>query len=109
MTAAVNPLRSAILALLLGTAAIVVPARAETIEVTIDRLAYAPVEIEAKVGDEIEWINKDALVHTATVKGGADVLLPAKKSARLLLQEPGSFDYICRYHPNMKGHITVRP
>ncbi|WEX91344.1 cupredoxin family copper-binding protein [Sinorhizobium garamanticum] len=104
-----NPLRSAILALLLGTAAIVVPARAETIEVTIDRLAYAPVEIEAKVGDEIEWINKDALVHTATVKGGADVLLPAKKSARLLLQEPGSFDYICRYHPNMKGHITVRP
>ncbi|MDK1374278.1 MULTISPECIES: cupredoxin family copper-binding protein [unclassified Sinorhizobium] len=109
MNAAVNPLGSAFLALLLGTTAIVVPARAGTIEVTIDGLTFAPVEIEAKVGDEVEWINKDALVHTATMKGGTEVLVPAKKSGRLLMNEPGSFDYICRYHPNMKGHITVRP
>ncbi|WP_331376576.1 cupredoxin domain-containing protein [Sinorhizobium chiapasense] len=109
MNAAANPLRPAFLALLLGTATIVVPAQAETIEVTIDRLVYAPAEIEAKVGDEIEWINKDALVHTATMKGGTEVLVPAKKSGRLLMREPGSFDYICRYHPNMEGHITVRP
>ncbi|PDT45169.1 cupredoxin domain-containing protein [Sinorhizobium fredii] len=98
---------AAVAALLLGSAA--APSQAETIKVTIDRLVYAPAEIAAKVGDEIEWINKDALVHTATVEGGADVLLPAKKSGSLLLQEPGSFDYICRYHPNMKGHITVQP
>ncbi|MDK1385439.1 cupredoxin family copper-binding protein [Sinorhizobium sp. 8-89] len=104
-----NPARRAFLALFLGAAAIAVPAQAETIQVTIDRLVYAPAEIQAKVGDEIEWINKDALVHTATVQGGAEVLLPAKKSGRLPLQAPGSFDYICRYHPNMKGHITVRP
>lgn len=103
------PTRAAILALMLGAAAVAAPSQAETIEVTIDRLVYAPAEIEAKVGDEIEWVNKDALVHTATLKGGAEVLLPAKKSGSVLLQEPGSFDYICRYHPNMKGRITVRP
>ncbi|MEY9559995.1 cupredoxin domain-containing protein [Sinorhizobium fredii] len=95
--------------LLLGAAAVAAPSQAETLKVTIERLVYTPADIEAKVGDEVEWINKDALVHTATVKGGADVLLPAKKSGSLLLQEPGSFDYICRYHPNMKGHITVQP
>lgn len=94
---------------LLGAAAIAVAAQAETIQVTVDRLVYTPAEVDAKVGDEIEWINKDGLVHTATVKGGWEVNLPAKKSGRLLLQEPGSFDYICRYHPNMKGRITVRP
>ncbi|MBP1884197.1 cupredoxin domain-containing protein [Sinorhizobium mexicanum] len=109
MNAAANPLGWAFLALSLGTAAIAVPAQAGTIEVTIDRLTYAPAEVEAKVGDEVEWINKDALVHTATMKGGTEVLVPAKKSGRLLMSEPGSFDYICRYHPNMKGHITVRP
>ena len=103
------PARSAVLTLFLGAAAVAAPSRAETIEVTVDRLVYTPAEIEAKVGDEIEWVNKDALVHTATIKGGADVPLPAKKSGRLLLQEAGSFDYICRYHPNMKGRITVRP
>ncbi len=85
------------------------PSQAETIHVAIDRLVYRPAEIEAKVGDEVEWVNRDALVHTATVKGGADVILPAKKSGRLVLQEAGSFDYFCRYHPNMKGRITVRP
>ncbi|CCE99537.1 plastocyanin-like protein (plasmid) [Sinorhizobium fredii HH103] len=95
--------------LLLGAAAVAAPSQAETIKVTIERLVYTPADIQAKVGDEVEWINKDVLVHTATVKGGAEVLLPAKKSASLLLQEPGSFDYICRYHPNMKGHITVQP
>ncbi|MEY9999453.1 plastocyanin [Sinorhizobium fredii] len=109
MSAPMLPVRAAILTLLLGAAAVAAPSQAETIEVTIDRLVYTPAEIAAKVGDEVEWINKDALVHTATVKGGADVLLPAKKSGSLLLQEPGSFDYICRYHPNMKGHITVQP
>ncbi|WP_083541745.1 cupredoxin domain-containing protein [Sinorhizobium americanum] len=100
---------AAVATLLLGAAAIAAPSQAETIKVTIDRLVYAPAEVEANVGDEIEWINKDSLIHTATVKGGAEVLLPAKKSGRLRLQEPGSFDYICRYHPNMKGRITVRP
>ena len=101
--------RAAIVLLSVGAAAAAAPSQAETIQVSIDRLVYLPAEIEAKVGDEVEWINRDALVHTATVKGGADVLLPAKKSGRLVLQEAGSFDYICRYHPNMKGHITVRP
>ncbi|MFC0803905.1 MULTISPECIES: cupredoxin domain-containing protein [Sinorhizobium] len=101
--------RAATVLFSMGAAVVATPSQAETIRVTIDRLVYLPVEIEAKVGDEVEWINKDALVHTATVKGGADVLLPAKKSGRLVLQEAGSFDYICRYHPNMKGHITVRP
>ena len=47
-----------------------VPARAETIQVTIDKLVFAPAEVNAKVGDTIEWVNKDALVHTATATNG---------------------------------------
>ena len=30
---------------------------------TIDKLEFAPAEVNAKVGDTIEWVNKDALVH----------------------------------------------
>ncbi|MDX0476557.1 amicyanin [Sinorhizobium medicae] len=101
--------RAAIVLLSLGAAGIAAPSQAETILVAIDRLVYSPAEVDARVGDEIEWINKDVLVHTATVEGGAEVLLPAKKSGRLVLKEAGSFDYICRYHPNMKGRVTVRP
>ena len=86
-----------------------VSARAETITVTIDKLAFAPTEITAKVGDTIEWVNKDVFAHTATVKGGWDVMIQPKKSASLVLEKAGAVEYYCRFHPNMKGHITVSP
>lgn len=85
------------------------PVKAETIEVTIDKLVYSPATIEAKVGDTIEWVNKDVVAHTATVKGGWEVMIPPKKSASLTLKAAGPVDYFCRFHPNMKGHITVAP
>lgn len=81
--------------------------QAETIQVTIEKMVFSPADIDAKVGDTIEWINKDILVHTATVKGGWDVTIPPKKSASMVLQKAETLDYYCRFHPNMKGRITV--
>jgi plastocyanin len=86
-----------------------VPAPAATIQVTIDQIAFGPVEIQAKVGDTIEWINKDIVAHTATVRGDWDVMVLPNKSARLVVKKAGTFDYFCRFHPNMKGRITVAP
>ena len=86
-----------------------VPAHAETIRVTIDKLVFSPVEINAKVGDTIEWINQDVLAHTATVRGDWDVTIPAGATARVELKKAGSVEYYCRYHPNMKGHIAIAP
>lgn len=86
-----------------------VPAYADTIHVTIDKLVYSPAEIKARVGDTIEWINKDIVAHTATVQGDWDVMIAANKSASLVLKKVGTFNYHCRFHPNMKGHITIGP
>lgn len=106
--AALRRLPAVILATLaLGTAA--APARAETITVTISKLVFSPADIQARVGDTVRWVNKDILAHTATVKGGFDVMIPAKKSGSLVLKKAGDFAYFCRFHPNMKGHITVSP
>ncbi|PSH64357.1 amicyanin [Phyllobacterium brassicacearum] len=93
------------IAVALGVAA--APAWAETLQVTIDKLVFSPAVINARAGDTIEWINKDILAHTATVKGGWDVMIPAGKSARLVLDKVESADYYCRFHPNMKGKVTV--
>jgi plastocyanin len=84
-----------------------VPAQAETLQVTIEKLAFSPADIHAKVGDTIEWVNQDILAHTATVKGVWDVMIPAKKSASLVVQKAESLEYYCRFYPNMKGRITV--
>ena len=86
-----------------------VPAAAARIQVTIDQLVFSPEEIEAKVGDTIEWINKDIVVHTATARDRWDVTIEANKSATLVLQKAGAVDYYCRFHPNMKGRIIVKP
>jgi plastocyanin len=93
----------AALALAMGAAS----AHAETITVTVDKMAFSPAEINAKVGDTIEWVNKDAFVHTATVKGGWEVMLPVKKSGSIVVNTAGSIDYYCRLHPNMKGRVVV--
>jgi plastocyanin len=95
--------------LIMAGATTAVPARAATIQVMIDQVAYAPVEIQAKVGDTIEWTNKDIVAHTATVRGDWDLMVLPGKTARLVVKKAGSFDYICRFHPNMKGHLTVAP
>ena len=91
-------------------AAMVVPAHAATIQITMENLEISPAEASAKVGDTIEWINKDVFAHTATAKNGDfDVNLPAKKSGTLVLKKAGVVDYYCRYHPNMKATLKVAP
>jgi plastocyanin len=87
-----------------------VPARAETIQVVVDKLEFAPVDVNAKVGDTVEWVNKDALAHTATATNGDwNVTLSPKQSGQLVLKKPGTTDYFCKFHPNMKGRVVIAP
>ncbi|CCE11459.1 Amicyanin precursor protein [Bradyrhizobium sp. STM 3843] len=87
-----------------------VPARAATIQIVMEKLEISPAAASAKVGDTVEWINKDALVHTATARNGDfDVNLPPNKTASLVLKKAGAVDYYCRFHPNMKATLKVAP
>ena len=102
--------RLSLIAIALVVAAISVPARAATIEITMENLVISPAEVSAKVGDTIQWINKDVFAHTATARNGDfDVTLPPKKSATLVLKKAGTVDYYCRYHPNMKATLKIEP
>lgn len=87
-----------------------VSAQAATIQVTIDKLIFVPAEATAKVGDTVEWINKDILAHTATATNGDwNVAIAPNQTARLVVKKPGNVDYFCKYHPNMKGRVVVTP
>jgi len=96
--------------LLLAAAALLRPqaAAAETIQVTIRNLVFSPIEVSAEVGDTIEWINKDAFLHTATARDGSfDVSIPPNKTATLAVPKAGEIAYYCRFHPNMIGQLKV--
>jgi plastocyanin len=88
---------------------VVTPGHAETITVVIENLTFSPAEINAKVGDTISWVNKDVFAHTATARDKSfEVIQPPKKTVSQTLTKAGSFDYFCKYHPNMKGRLIVQ-
>ena len=92
------------------TLAMSVSAHAATIQITMENLVVTPADASAKVGDTIEWINKDIFVHTATARNGDwDVTMPPKKTVNSVLKKAGTVDYYCRFHPNMKATLTVTP
>ena len=96
-----------VLALLAGAT---VPAHAATIQIVMDNLVVSPAEATAKVGDTIEWINKDIFAHTATARNGDfDVAMPPKKTVTSVLKKAGTVEFYCRYHPNMKAVLTIAP
>jgi len=85
-------------------------ALAETIRVEVKSLAFAPAAITAHVGDTIEWVNDDFVAHSATARNGDwDVMLPPHQTYRTFVKKPGKIEYYCRYHPNMKGEVTIAP
>ncbi|VIO73462.1 Amicyanin [Bradyrhizobium ivorense] len=95
---------------LLALGALAVPAHAATIQIVMENLVVSPAEVSAKVGDTIEWINKDVLAHTATAKNGDfDVTIAPKKTVTSVLSKAGTVDYFCRYHPNMKAVLKIAP
>jgi plastocyanin len=100
--------RQIVLALALSVVA--VPAHAATIEIAMQDLVFSPAEVSAKIGDTIEWVNKDVFAHTATARNGDfDVNLPPKKTVTLVLNKAGTVEYYCRFHPNMKAVLKIAP
>ena len=96
--------------LALALAAIAVPAHAATIQIVMQDLVFAPAEVSGKVGDTIEWVNKDVFAHTATARNGDfDVNLPPKKTVTSVLNKAGTVEYYCRFHPNMKAVLKIAP
>ena len=92
------------------TLAMSVSADAATIQITMENLVISPAEASAKVGDTIEWINKDIFAHTATARNGDwDVTIPPNKTVTSVLKKAGTVEYYCRFHPNMKATLVVAP
>jgi plastocyanin len=94
-----------------GTPAAAAPA-AEEVVVDIENFAfgYDPDRVAIPVGGTVTWTNGDAAPHTAT---GRD--REALQSSRLdqgdsysqTFDEPGTYEYFCEIHPNMRGTVVV--
>lgn len=81
---------------------------ASTHDVKIEGMQFAPATLQIRRGDTVTWRNDDLVPHTATADGKFDSgnIAPGNTYSRKL-DKPGAYDYICRYHPGMKGRIKV--
>ena len=92
------------------TLAISVSADAATVQITMENLVISPAEASAKIGDTIEWINKDIFAHTATARNGDwDVTMPPNKTVTSVVNKAGTVEYYCRFHPNMTATLVIAP
>src|ERR1700704_5893924 len=104
------PRRYLLVVIALSLKAMSGPAHAATIQIVMENLVISPAAASAKVGDTIEWINKDIFAHTATARNGDwDVTMAPKKTATSVLKKAGTIEYYCRFHPNMKATLTIAP
>jgi len=85
-------------------------AAADPITVDIANFAFAPKAIQAKVGQKITFTNQDSTPHTATATDGAKFdsgQLDQGKSFSYTAKKAGTIQFVCSFHPNMTGTITV--
>src|SRR5262249_47219929 len=81
-----------------------------TQQIVIDDFAFAPATMEIHLGEAVEWMNRGIFHHSATEAGDRfDVDIAVGARARFTPKAAGSFDYICKYHPGMKGRLIVLP
>jgi len=99
---------SLLLALALCAATTLVAARAATVSIAIDQVAFPRAEVTVKIGDTVEWVNNDIVDHTATAKSNDwNLTIPAGKKASVVMKKAGEFPYFCRFHPNMTARLVV--
>ena len=87
-----------------------VAAEGQTHRIDMKSVDFVPAQVTVRVGDTLEWDNGDFVAHTATSKeAGFDVNVLPKRKGSTVVKMTGTLDYMCRYHPNMKGRIVVEP
>ncbi len=72
------------------------------------KMKFGSAPAKVRPGDTILWVNRDPVRHTATAADKSfDVDLPAGAAKRIVVRKSGTFSYICKYHPGMRGVVRV--
>lgn len=74
--------------------------------------AFAPASITVNEGDTITWTNQDTAPHTVTTTSGPQSLnspyLSKGQSWSYTFSAPGTYEYYCTVHPDMRARVVVR-
>lgn len=83
------------------------PAGQDVAKVDIADFAFDPETVTIKVGDSVEWTNRDSATHTVNGPGWDSPNMAQGDTFTHQFTEVGTFTYICGIHPNMVGTVVV--
>jgi amicyanin len=88
------------------------PVSANTI--TIKNFAFDPQTLTVNAGSTVRWVNYDSVTHRIVFidSAGRDTdvdssVLSSSQSWSYRFDTPGTYDYYCKIHSEMKGKIIV--
>jgi plastocyanin len=88
-------------------------ASAGKVSVTIKSFKFMPPTIKVAKGATVTFTNKDSASHTATASNAAqkakfdtDTLMTGQ-SKSITFDTPGTYKYLCQFHPFMTGTVIV--
>lgn len=75
--------------------------------VVISDSEFRPHSVTIKAGERVEFVNRDGFSHTATGDDWDTGAMAASQFEIVVFDEPGTYEYVCRFHSNMRGEIIV--
>jgi plastocyanin len=69
--------------------------------------AFAPGTVEVATGGSVTWTNMDSVPHTVTGGPLQSSALNQSGTFSFTFGSPGTYDYFCAIHPDMKGAVVV--
>ncbi len=77
--------------------------------VEIKDFAYNPDPVTVKVGQKITWTNADSVAHNVVADDGSfkSATLNQGDTYSFTPKKAGTFAYVCTFHAQMKGTLTV--
>mgnify|MGYP001947950968 CR=1 FL=1 len=77
--------------------------------VRIPGFSFRPARLTIARGDRVVFRNRDSVAHTATRAGAFDTKRIAPGATKAVrFRQRGTFPYLCKLHPFMRGTIVVR-
>jgi plastocyanin len=78
-------------------------------EVSLAGRAFQPADVTVPAKAAVRWLNDDGEGHTVTAVDGSfnSGVLTVGNVFTETFETPGSFDYFCAIHPEMRGTVTV--
>jgi plastocyanin len=79
--------------------------------VTIDSFQFQPKKVTVRKGETVTFTNHDAAPHTVSPAKGATFTgtgrLLKDESKTVQFNDAGTQEYLCDFHPSMKGSVIV--